>query len=407
MTRPLLTLTGRAGLSLAAAATALSTVPWRTAAREADDWFDGDEVVEERLAEGVWEWIDAGVTRGQFATGSQHFDDEWVFGTCFMASLGFAQLALAHPDDPRWAERTHRSVDCLLSVEAQAFDRRKYGLRAGSADVDEILRSPRGHAAYVGYTALALSMERRVDPDGPRAALHDRFAASFARRVALDPTGIAETYPRERYPVDNAMGIAALRLRADTLGEPVPEVVDTWTRHVRDTYLDPNTGLLVQYVPPDGAATHPARGSGTLLAAYALTLAGDPLGADLYRAARTWLYGEIAGYGMMREYGPGESGAGDIDSGPIVLGYGVSPTGFALGPARATGDRGTFRHLFATSWLFGAPADLERPGGVTARHYAAGGPLGDAILLAMLTASAPEPPRAPDVPRGATVREGS
>ena len=90
---------------------------------------------------------------------------------------------------------------------------------------------------------------------------------------------------------------------------------------------------------------------------------------------------------MVREYPAGQHGRGDIDSGPIVLGYGVSATGFALGAARAHGDARTFRALYATLHLFGAPRRDD--GGL---ELLSGGPLGNAIALAMLGAGAASVP---------------
>ena len=83
----------------------------------------------------------------------------------------------------------------------------------------------------------------------------------------------------------------------------------------------------------------------------------------------------------MREYPPGEGGPGDIDSGPVILGIGFSSTGFALAGARTFGDRERFQSLYRTAYLIGSP--LERGG---LRNYVCGGPLGNAILFAMLTA---------------------
>jgi hypothetical protein len=63
------------------------------------------------------------------------------------------------------------------------------------------------------------------------------------------------------------------------------------------------------------------------------------------------------------------------------MGFGVSATGFALGASRAHGDREVFTALYATTHLFGAPFDERGK-----RTHATGGPLGDAILFAMMTA---------------------
>jgi hypothetical protein len=52
---------------------------------------------------------------------------------------------------------------------------------------------------------------------------------------------------------------------------------------------------------------------------------------------------------------------GDIDSGPIVGGYGVAATAFALGAARANEDGTTAWQLETTGELFGA-ATLDGDG---------------------------------------------
>ena len=52
-----------------------------------------------------------------------------------------------------------------------------------------------------------------------------------------------------------------------------------------------------------------------------------------------------------------------------------------LGASRAHGDRATFVDDYATAHLFGAPVDRDGR-----RSFAMGGPLGDAMMFAMLTA---------------------
>jgi hypothetical protein len=67
----------------------------------------------------------------------------------------------------------------------------------------------------------------------------------------------------------------------------------------------------------------------------------------------------------------------------VLLGMGVSASGFALASARRFGDRERFRAGFATAWLLGLPRE-----GDDATRFVAGGPLGDALLFAVLTARA-------------------
>jgi hypothetical protein len=67
-----------------------------------------------------------------------------------------------------------------------------------------------------------------------------------------------------------------------------------------------------------------------------------------------------------------------------MFGVSVGATGFALGAARANADEDLFLRLYRTAHFFGTPVD-----GAGTRDFASGGALGDALLLAMLTARRP------------------
>jgi hypothetical protein len=152
---------------------------------------------------------------------------------------------------------------------------------------------------------------------------------------------------------------------------------------VRTKGIDPATGLLVQAVDVATAAPRDApRASGTALAAYFLSFADEPTSRALFEALERGQFRTVLGFGGVLEYAAGKRGGrGDVDSGPVFLGFGVSASGFAIGASRAHGDLDTFTALYATAHLFGAPLDED---GV--RTYTTGGPIGDAILFAMLTA---------------------
>ena len=361
-------------LTIVAAALVTLVVPHHLCAAQAAGF--GADPVDDRLARGVTEWVDRGVGVGDFDTGHTLFDREWLFGTYQMAALGFGQHARDNPD-ARAADlvRMEACIDRLLDADARTFDSASWG-----EDPLASLDGPRGHIAYLGYLDLVLSLHRTLVPDSRYADLNDRITDALRRRLAADPTGIAETYPGERYPVDNAAAVGAIGLHARATGSDASTVA-AFSAAVRARSLAPETGLLVQATRPDGTPADRPRGSGTFLAAYFLSFADPALSRDLYTAGRDAFYTNVGGFGAMREYPRGDDSPGDIDSGPLIAGYAVSSTGFALAGARQSGDTATYDALLATSELFGAPSDA---GGV--RHYAAGGPLGDAILFAMMTA---------------------
>lgn len=353
----------------------LWTVPHWWCEREAERWFAGDATAQERLARGAERWIRQELGREHFQTGSAQFNGEWLFGTYLMAGLGFGQSALEHPEwRDRHLELMNLCVERIMSPAVRAFDRETWG----SDPLESLDSDEHDHAAYLGYFNLLLGLQRRLDPASPYAPLHDRITAALARRLEKRPWLLLHSYPDEMYPVDNGAVIGSIGLHGQ-----YPAVVRRWVDNCRQRYIDPQTGLLYQCIDPrSGVAVDAPRGSGTALGLYFLSFADRALARDLYAAARRELAGTLLGFGVVREYPRGHGdGTGDIDSGPIVLGYGVSATGFSLAGSRMNGDAATFRRLFGTAYLFGAP--VERSG---RREYVMGGPLGNAILFAMLTA---------------------
>ena len=142
--------------------------------------------------------------------------------------------------------------------------------------------------------------------------------------------------------------------------------------------------MLIQAVDGEGSAIDAPRGSGTALAVYFAAYVDPELSRSLYAALQAELghrwFGPW-GFGVVDEYPRGHVGRGDIDSGPIVLGAGLSATGFALAGARLWDDNPGFRAIWATASLWGAPLDRG-----DAREWVVGGPLGNALLFAMITA---------------------
>lgn len=89
----------------------------------------------------------------------------------------------------------------------------------------------------------------------------------------------------------------------------------------------------------------------------------------------------VFGFGAIREYPQGIEGNGDIDSGPVLFGFGFSATGFGIAAARVFGDDRLFARLYSSAILAGAP--IHDDGQL---DFLTAGPLGNAILLAMFTA---------------------
>jgi hypothetical protein len=214
--------------------------------------------------------------------------------------------------------------------------------------------------------------------------LHDRISSALAQRLDAATNGLIETYPDETWPPDVAAVAGSVGLHARATGIDRAALLDRWAERFAKCAIHPS-GYLLQRVNSGGCeAADAPRGSGTAVAAYFISFAHVALSARLYRAVRDVGRRSLLGFAAIREYAPGFDGGGDVNAGPIVFGLSVGATGFGLGAAMAHGDRALFTELYRTTHLFGAPVDEGHE-----RHHATGGILGDALLLAMLTARKP------------------
>lgn len=335
----------------------------------------------ERLDAGARQWATTALRASDYGTGSALFDQEWLFGTWAMAAVGLGRHAARCPEDaPEDLAAMEVALDHMISARGRSFDTREWG-----QDMEDRLATPRGNAALLGYGGLPLALHRLLVPDSRFAPVEEAWMDALARRFEAAGGALVETYPGQRYAVDNAAGVGALALHDRATGEDHGRARALGIQAIQAN-RDPVSGLLHQSSRPDGTPLDAPRGSGTFLASWFLAEADPALAWDLYQRGRQALSAPFLGFFAMREYPAGWTGDGDIDSGPLILGRSVSSTGFALGAATSTGDLETAARILATVHAGGPLAIHMVPGlaspdgaGATGSH------LGDSILLAMLT----------------------
>ena len=224
-------------------------------------------------------------------------------------------------------------------------------------------------------------MHRRIDPGSRFASTNDAITGGARAPHRGAPVALLESYPGETYPADNAAALASIALHDRATGEDHGAVTSAALARMRAKCTDPASGLLYQRVDSvTGAPGDGARASGTAMAAFLLGYADVDAARPLWEAlARQW--DTVLGFGGVREYPRGGEGHGDVDSGPVILGLGVSASGFGLASARRFGDRERYRVAFASAWLFGLPS--ESAGSL---DFVSGGTIGDVLLFTLLTA---------------------
>jgi hypothetical protein len=362
----------RAALAAATLALSLAVVPRWACGRHAGAYFAGEAAAQDALARGVARAVLAQREPVFYRTGFERFDGQSAVAIYQMAALGLGQIALDHPERRAdYLPALRRAADRLADPRTLRYAAREYGHHGA-----ERMAPGEGHA-YLGYINLGLGMALALDPETPHAALHDRLTRELGRRLEASPTGLIETYPGETYPPDVAAVAGSIGLHARATGAPPPPGLAAWAERFARCAID-RSGYLVQEVKSGTCTPGDApRGSGTAVGAYFLSFADRDLSRRLYEGLAREGRRDLFGFAAVREFARGHDGAGDVNAGPVVFGLSVGATGFALGAARAHGDEDFFRALFRTAYLFGLPAEPA---------FALGGALGNALLLAMLTA---------------------
>ena len=346
--------------------------------RDAESYFNGDLDRQTALARHVISSIEVGVTDDDFQTGSTLYDSEWKFGSYMMAGAGLGQVILEHPQTrDEFLPEMEKILDALLSDRVAYFDSMKWGEKAL-----ENLDGNNDHAAYLGYTNLILGLHRQISPQSKFTNWHDRITKALESRLRLSKYLLLETYPGERYPIDNCSVIGSIAMHARATGRDVSTLLDPLIARWRKEVIDPKTGLLIQGFDSKGNVIDKPRASGTTFGLYMLSLGEIPLARELFESTKKECSQSLLGFGSIREYGrdnPG--GKGDVDSGPVLFGTSFSGTGFMIAGCRVYGDFDLFQSLYRTVHLVGAP--LDRGGTL---NFVSGGPLGNAIMFALLTA---------------------
>lgn len=339
--------------------------------------FQGDLASQKVLAQKVIADIERGITANDFQTGSARYDGEWAVGSYQMAVLGLGQVITAHPEmKATYLPVMNRGVEALLTPEMNQF-----GSEAWGSEGLRALGTDDGHA-YLGYTNLALSMLRLHDPNNELASVNDALTQALLRRLEQTPYGIVETYPNEVYPADLAAVIGSIALYDTATGQDHSQPLKKLINHFVQNYLDDKSGLVFQAI--DASSREPVdhpRASGTSLSAYFLSFADSEVASTVFQSVKEHQKLEIFNLVGIKEYPKGKIGDGDIDSGTLVSGVSPAATAFAISGARITQDLPLYQTLYKTVDFFGSS-----PLATTENQSLIESPLGNAVLLAMITA---------------------
>ncbi|GAB3928878.1 hypothetical protein GCM10029976_027490 [Kribbella albertanoniae] len=300
---------------------------------------------------------------------SQGLFPEGYFFLNVLYGLTWVQVATIHPEREAEAVREARwSLDRLQSTD-------------GTAPFEQRLDPPYGifHAGWTNWLRGAIAT---LDDSALTEYTQSSTEISKAFDAAASPYLMA--YPGQAWPVDSTVAIASLALH-DRLTTPhFTQTRGRWLGLVQQR-LDPSTGLMPHQAEPGPTG---ARATSQSIIQRFLPEIDREFARSQYQLFRDKF---VTAFGPgVREYPKGQSGSGDVDSGPLVLGVSLSATVVSAGAARIQDDP-LGDALLRVGEVLGAPLT-----GLKTKRYAFGAlPVGDAFVAWSATATPTNGPTTP------------
>lgn len=198
----------------------------------------------------------------------------------------------------------------------------------------------------------------------------------FALALASSESPFLESYRSLVWPADTAVGIAALGIYDSAVAPRFEETIRRWVIAAR-ARLDPRVGALAHSAAHGtGAPLGGVRGGSLALMSRVLIDADSAFAAEQFRVLRDQFVDYRFGFPGVREYPHGVEGVGDVDSGPVIMGFAGPAVVVGAGAARVHGDRRLADILFGMVEVAGVPLQMGKT-----RRYAGGMvPVGDAFV---------------------------
>lgn len=258
---------------------------------------------------------------------------EWALFTLSFTTYALADLASQDSSlRAEAAQYTGLAIRQALSAPIrQAFENEL--VVVGSA-VDTA-----GSVLYLGHLNRMLGCHRQLVPGSPYRGLHDTLSAALYRRYGQEPAGNLASYPGSRWLPDNTVALASLALHSRLTGSRYAEAGRRWVAAAKARWLAPETGLLVSQVDARGEPAEDPRGSMLGWSIWFIARFDSAFARQQYQRYQASASTNLGVLRLYREQaGNYATGAGDVDSGPLLLGYGIPATAFACADAVALRD---------------------------------------------------------------------
>lgn len=229
----------------------------------------------------------------------------------------------------------------------------------GRSQFSEDLLLPYG-SFYNGWSSYVLGSKLRLEGAARR---RDQEVQLFKQQCNSMADAVQrETYPSSyhggAWPADVMLCVASLSLH-DQLFEPqYKDVIEKWLSEVNKR-LDSNGVIPHSVHPASGKPKENARGSSMALMLIFLHDIDLQFAQGQFRLFKENFLDTIMGLTGIREYPKGYAGSGDVDSGPVIFGFGGAATIVGMQTLSLYGDHSSGLRIRNAVEALAFPAQKE------------------------------------------------
>jgi hypothetical protein len=301
---------------------------------------------------------------------------EWDFMGRSYLVWSLANMALRDPASKTvYLQTMDQIIDETLRLEREQG---MYFFLMDYAKQGPYLMQP-AHSLFLdGEIAMMLASRRMVKEKPEYKTLLTERVNAMVDRFQKSPQMILESYPDECWTFDHCVALDAIKMADSLDGTDHSKLIHDWIAMAKQKLVDPKSGLLISSFTTRGAPLSGPEGSSLWMVSHTLQLLDPDFARDQYQRARKQLGTVTLGFGYAHEWPETWKGEANIDSGPIVPGFNISPgsSGMAFIGASAFGDDQFLASLATTLDFAGFPSQT---GGRL--KYCASNQVGDAAIL--------------------------
>ena len=200
---------------------------------------------------------------------------------------------------------------------------------------------------YLGHLNMMIGCYRLLSNDSLFNKLNDNISESLYRRYCKTEFLNLESYPHAIWIPDNTVAMASLKLHSVNTGSIYDELCTKWVEYAKVHYIEKKTRVLYSTVnSKTGEAEEEPRGSMMGWSIMFIYQFESEFAIELYNNYKEHFSHNLLALRLFKErHDKCGINMGDIDSGPIILGYSIPANEFALGGAIVAEDYKTARQL--------------------------------------------------------------